>query len=273
MPHVNELHEQHDPMLVVSLASGDLATADRDYSTAQSLVAGCSDCARLHDDVLAIAAATKALPPAARTRDFQISPDQAARLRPSGVRGVLARLTAPGGLFSPQLGVGLATLGVAGLLIGSLGSINLGFMSAAGPASGGAAPAASITANAPEYATQASPAAASDNSYGGFAAGAGAAASAAPDELSPAGTPFSDTTRNVTDVGSTATGAPGPTKLPLPLAASQNRDADPALPANPSNVLTATSDSSVLVIVSSALLIAGVLMLLARRFARGGRSG
>ena len=154
MPHVNELHEQHDPMLVVSLASGDLATADRDYATAQSLVAGCSDCARLHDDVLAIAAATKALPPASRTRDFQISPEQAARLRPSGVRGVLARLTAPGGLFSPQLGVGLATLGVAGLLIGSLGSINIGLGSAAAPAAGGP-PAASMAAIAPEYATQA----------------------------------------------------------------------------------------------------------------------
>ena len=272
MPHVNELHEQHDPMLVVSLASGDLATADRDYATAQSLVADCSDCARLHHDVLAIATATKALPPVARNRDFRISAEQAARLRPSGVRGVLARLTAPGGLFSPQLGVGLATLGVAGLLIGSLGSINLGFMSAAGPASGGAAPAASITANAPEYAIQASPAAASDRTYEGFAGGA-AAASAGPDQLAPAVTPLSDTTRNVTNNGSTATGAPGPTKLPLPLAASQNRDAEQALPANPPNDLTSTSEPSLLLIVSSALLIAGVLMLMARRFARGGRSG
>src|SRR5262245_25206212 len=148
MPHVNELHEQHDPILVVSLASGDLATADRDYATAQNLVADCADCARLHDDVLAIASATKALPPASRTRDFRISAEQAEKLRPAGVRGVLARLTAPGGLFSRQLGVGLATLGVAGLLIGSLGSISLGGMA-------GAAPAASMPASAPEYAVQA----------------------------------------------------------------------------------------------------------------------
>ena len=89
MPHVNELHEQHDPILVVSLASGDLATADRDRATAQSLVDTCADCASLHADVLAVAAATKALPPALRTRDFRITPEQAATLQPGGWRRAL----------------------------------------------------------------------------------------------------------------------------------------------------------------------------------------
>ena len=58
MPHVSEQHAQHDPLLVVSFAAGDLADADRDL--AASLVAECADCATLHDDVLAIARATAA---------------------------------------------------------------------------------------------------------------------------------------------------------------------------------------------------------------------
>src|SRR5688572_12991510 len=122
MPHVNDLHEQHDPMLVVSFASGDLTTADRDRAAAQSLIDTCADCARLRDDVLAIAQATKALPPAVRTRDFQISPEQAAQLQPGGWRRFF---TAPGALFSRQLGVGLTTLGIAGILISSIGSLPL----------------------------------------------------------------------------------------------------------------------------------------------------
>ena len=112
MPHVNELHTQHDSILVVSLASGDLATADRDFATATSLVERCAECAQLHDDVLAVARATKALPPAVRTRDFRISPEQAAKLSPAGWRRFVAGLAAPGGLFSRQ--VWLRLLGEAG---------------------------------------------------------------------------------------------------------------------------------------------------------------
>ena len=148
MPHVNELHEQHDPILVVSFASGDLSAADRDHATAQALVGSCAECARLHDDVLAVASATKALPPPVRTRDFRITNEQAAKLRPAGLRGVPSRLTAPGGLFSRQLGVGLATLGVAGLLFGSL-PMHLGMGGAA------SAPAASQPASGTEQAAQA----------------------------------------------------------------------------------------------------------------------
>jgi hypothetical protein len=262
MPHVNELHEQHDPMLVVSLASGDLATADRDYATAQSLVAGRTDCARLHDDVLAIASATKALPPAARTRDFRISNEQAAKLRPAGVRGVLARLTAPGGLFSRQLGVGLATLGVAGLLIGSLGSINLG-MAGAAPA-----PAASMAASAPEYVMQASPAAASGGSYSGFAAGAGAAASQRP-EVDTAGSPPADAARrNVSNAGAGASSAPVASQLPLPAPVDEGAE-QPLVATGPPD-LTSTGGPSPLIIVSIALLVAGAVVLVARQVSRGG---
>jgi hypothetical protein len=134
MPHVNELHEQHDPILIVSFASGDLS-AERDHAAAQSLIDSCADCARLHDDILAIARATAALPPATRPRDFSISSEQAARLHPGGLRGFLARLAAPGNVFGRQVAMGLTTLGVAGLLFSALSSVAI-------PAGGAAAPSA-----------------------------------------------------------------------------------------------------------------------------------
>lgn len=148
MPHVHELHEQHDALLVVSLASGDFATADRDRAIAQSLIDSCGECARLHDDVVAIARSTKALPTPPRPRDFQLTPEQAAGLRPGGWRRLAAAFSARGSIFSRQLGVGLATLGVAGLLLSSLGSISLGGLG--GAASPSAAPGPNAAA-APAY--------------------------------------------------------------------------------------------------------------------------
>jgi hypothetical protein len=104
MPHVNELHEQHDQILVVSFASGDLAPDDRDRTVAQSLVDSCAECARLHDDVLAIARATRALPPAVRTRDFRSAPSRP-QTPAGGWRGS-SRRSPPSSIFSKQLGVG-----------------------------------------------------------------------------------------------------------------------------------------------------------------------
>ncbi len=135
MPHDFEQHAQHDPLLVVSLAAGDLTGAERDLAT--SLVADCGECATLHDDLLAIARATAALPTAVRPRDFQLTPDQAARLRPLGWRRFAAAFASPRLAMTRQLGVGLTTLGLAGLLVSALPTVNLGM--------GGAASAPSAT--------------------------------------------------------------------------------------------------------------------------------
>ena len=98
MPHVTEMHAHHDQILVVSLASGDLATADRDRATALSLVESCGDCARLHDDVLAIAQATKALPAAVRTARL---PDQPRAGRQAATRGLAPVLRGAGSALQP----------------------------------------------------------------------------------------------------------------------------------------------------------------------------
>ena len=136
MPHDSTPHDRHDPILVVSLAAGDLAGTERDRAT--DLIRACADCARLHDDLIAIARATAALPAAVSPRDFRITPEQAERLRPTGWRRFVAAFGAP--RFSRQLGIGMATLGLAGLLLSALPPLQLGGMSAgAVPAAGGPA--------------------------------------------------------------------------------------------------------------------------------------
>src|SRR5688500_1282429 len=136
MPNPSEQHGQHDPLLVVSLAAGDLTAADRDRAASQ--IASCADCALLHDDLLAIARATAVLPAAVRPRDFQLSPEQAARLRPGGWRRFVAAFATPSLAMTRQLGVGLTTLGLAGLLVSAIGSVDLGMGGgAAAPAPAG----------------------------------------------------------------------------------------------------------------------------------------
>lgn len=271
MPHVNELHEQHDQILVVSFASGDLAPDDRDRTVAQSLVDSCAECARLHDDVLAIARATRALPPAVRTRDFQISPEQAAKLQPGGWRRFVAAFAAPGSIFSKQLGVGLATLGVAGLLLSSLGSISLG--SFGGAASASAAPGANRAA-APAYPSGGSqpaallpaPSAAASAAGGPLdvpTVASGAAASEAPGFDTLGG---SDNGIGTTTQGSTGKTTPSPTQRELIVAAPSPEASRVAV--SQSSADANANGPSGLVVFSVVLLGAGVLVLLLRSISR-----
>ena len=154
-------HERHDPLLVASFAAGDLAGTERDH--AASIVDACPGCRALHDDLVSIARATAALPAATRPRDFRISPEQAARLRPAGWRGLIAAFASPRLAVTRQLGVGLATLGIAGLLIGALPSFPLG-MAASAPAAG-----------SPAYVTTDTSGESAQGAPGGAAVGASAA--------------------------------------------------------------------------------------------------
>ena len=200
MPRESELHVQHDPLLVVALAAGDLAGTDRDRAAA--LVADCSECSSLHDDLLAVARATAALPAASRPRDFRLTPADAARLRPLGWRRFVAAFAGPRLAFTRQLGVGLTTLGLAGLLLTVLPGFSLSMGSA------GAAPS---SATMQEYQTDKSLAAPSRPAVQG--GGSGAAASAAPvAQASPAG---EDEGSNDGDTyGRTAVAAPYTDEIP-----------------------------------------------------------
>ncbi|HEU0235937.1 MAG TPA: hypothetical protein VFR14_05795, partial [Candidatus Limnocylindrales bacterium] len=91
-------------------------------TAADELVAGCSACADLAADLRALARATHDLPPADRPRDFFLTPADAERLRPRGLRRLLAAFAAPTAPIRP-LATGLTTLGVAGLLLAALPGI------------------------------------------------------------------------------------------------------------------------------------------------------
>jgi hypothetical protein len=108
-------HRGHDPFLVASLLDPDLGGEVRSQAEAQ--VAVCPACAALLDDLQAIAAATAVLPVPPRRRDFRLRPEDAARLRPRGLRRLVAAFGAPRLAVLRPLGAAVATLGLAGLLL------------------------------------------------------------------------------------------------------------------------------------------------------------
>jgi hypothetical protein len=140
-------------MLVAALAADDLAGTDRDQAIA--LTSSCADCATLHDDLRALARATAAAPPpiATRPRDFRLTPADAARLRPSGWRRLVAAASSSRTIFSRPLGAGLATIGLVGLLVGN---VQVGGFSAGAGAAGAPPAAQSVTSAAGPAAAAAS---------------------------------------------------------------------------------------------------------------------
>lgn len=159
MPNLPHTSPDHDETLIARLAVDDFADGDRDRDRAIALVGSCPACAELQADLRAIVAATAGLPALRRTRDFRLTEADVARLRPTGWRGALARLGTPAFAFTRPLAAGLATLGVAGLLLVSLPT-----------GLGGSASSRTETVAAP----------AAENAAGGAATAARDAASGAP---------------------------------------------------------------------------------------------
>ena len=166
MPHLpDSQHPDHDLELIAAYAAGDATGLELDRATA--LVAACTDCAALHHDLRSIATAMPELPSPARTRDFRLTPEQAAELRPKGIRGLLATLSGPRFSFATPVGTGLAALGIVGVLVAS-GGLPVG--------SGGTAAPQPETVAIEAPAVDPSPA---PEAQGVYAAGAQPAASAA----------------------------------------------------------------------------------------------
>jgi hypothetical protein len=104
-------HANHDETLIVRLYDGDVDAQER--ARALDLLAECSDCAELFADLGQIAAATAVLPIPARPRDFSLTPQDAARLRPAKQAGGGASWRG----LTRRLGGAFAALGVAGILV------------------------------------------------------------------------------------------------------------------------------------------------------------
>jgi hypothetical protein len=154
-------HALHDEELIAAFAAGDVEDP-ADAERARSFVDRCATCRELHGDLLHIQSAVQASGSAAQraatvrvARDFRLTAEDAARLRPDspiarlGARmGWRARLSGGIAAFGRPLGAGLATLGITGVLIGSLalGGGPLALMAGAGGSSG---PAMEATDSAP----------------------------------------------------------------------------------------------------------------------------
>jgi hypothetical protein len=277
MPHDSEQHAQHDQLLVVSLAAGDLTGADRDRAASQ--IATCAECALLNDDLLRIARATAALPAAVRPRDFQLSPEQAARLRPGGWRRFVAAFASPRLAMTRQLGMGLTTLGLAGLLVSVLPTLTfpVGGSGAAAPAErqdlrstnefsagGEPAPAASPAAAAASGPAASAPAGAPVLGAGGT--------SASPDSLAPMATILPDAASSrpqatsANDRGTTGVAQVPPAPTSGTPAPDANRDLSAEVSADDPGV-------PLILVTSAILLAAGIALLLARRIARNITTG
>jgi hypothetical protein len=117
MPHVPDSnHPTHDLELIATAVAAD--APERDRALAAALIERCPDCATLHADLVAIAAAMPTLPSPVRHRDFQLTDADAARLRPGGLRGVLRTLSGPRFAFAAPLGAAMAALGIVAVLAG-----------------------------------------------------------------------------------------------------------------------------------------------------------
>lgn len=109
-------HRRHDRVLVARFAGGDSYPAEE--REARALVAGCTECAALADDIRLLARATGTLPAARRPRDFRLTTQQAERLRGSALERLMRVLGGPGwGTLRPVAGVAMS-IGVALAVIG-----------------------------------------------------------------------------------------------------------------------------------------------------------
>lgn len=132
--HRLDLHADHDPLDLAILLDGDPEPADRTAAArATERIAACPECAIVHADLVALAAATRTLPsPTTRTRDYRLTPADAARLRPAGWRRFVAAFGGRRDAVTRPLALGLTTIGFAGLLIGAIpGGLPFGGSSAA----------------------------------------------------------------------------------------------------------------------------------------------
>ncbi len=213
MPHVSDArastHDRHDLMLVAALAAGDLAGTERDQAIA--LTTDCSECRALHDDLVAIARATSAVPaPIARPRDFQLTPQQAQSLRRTGWRRLVPAFDLSA-VASRRLGVSLATFGLVGLLIGNVSITSFGM----GGAAASAGPAYDTRGAAVPATTADQQSGASSGAALGPVAAASAAASAAPaaQPSEPAAASMAASVMASAATGGTTAGASEPTDV------------------------------------------------------------
>ena len=147
-------HALHDEELIAAFAvDGDAA---EDAARARTLIERCVTCRELHADVVAISSTIRAAGTAEAVgavrpapRDYRLTASDAVRLRGgNALQRVAARLSDAIPTFGRPIGASLATLGVVGLLVGTMALAPLGSpasMPIEGASGGALGPAAEAT--------------------------------------------------------------------------------------------------------------------------------
>ncbi len=115
-------HARHDPALIAALADRDGTEALRpvELERARVQLDGCATCAALHRDLLDLMSGLQTASTPVRPRDFRITADDAARLQPSGLRAFLRTIGSARDNLTRPLAIGLTTLGLVGVLVGTV---------------------------------------------------------------------------------------------------------------------------------------------------------
>jgi hypothetical protein len=204
-------HAQHDTFLIAAFAADDVTPADRER--AKSQLAGCHECRALRDDLLAIVAATRAMPAPAAPRDFRLTDAQARGLRPSWRSIVLAPFR-PGRAGTRRLAAAFTTFGLVGVFVAGALPAFLGGAATSAPAAfgtGAGGGAASSEAPAAQFGPEAQP-----TTQGGVPGPKDAAASSAPASAAPAYVISGDSSESAPNGSDTARqAAPSPQNLLL----------------------------------------------------------
>jgi hypothetical protein len=122
-------HADHDLALIAALTDRDAADAlaPTELDLARARLERCAECAAVHRDLLALTVGLQSAATPSRPRDFRLTPADAARLQPGGLRRFLRSIgSARDGVTRP-LAIGLTTLGLVGVLVGTVpGSLSMG---------------------------------------------------------------------------------------------------------------------------------------------------
>lgn len=122
-------HRRHDRLLIARFAADDSYPGQADE--ARSLIASCAECAALAEDIKLLSNAVSGLPAQRRPRNFQLTAEQAERLRGSRLDRFLRSLGSTGwGTLRPVAGVALSI----GFVMATVGAWPLGGLPAGQPA-------------------------------------------------------------------------------------------------------------------------------------------
>jgi hypothetical protein len=108
-------HGRHDPLLVA--AEADRVRGRHPTGQGHALLTACAECAGLHADLVALAAAMPGMATPPRRRDFTLTLADVERLRPRGIARLIGLVGSPRDTVTRPLALAFTTLGLAGLLV------------------------------------------------------------------------------------------------------------------------------------------------------------